>query len=61
MENTTPNPFTLLARDPSSKARRVRLFTARGTIEPPISAATATMGTATDLAREGIAGSVEPG
>jgi queuine tRNA-ribosyltransferase len=30
------NPFTLLARDPSSKARRGRLVTAHGTIETPI-------------------------
>jgi queuine tRNA-ribosyltransferase len=31
-----PNPFTLLARDPSSKARRGRLVTSRGIIETPV-------------------------
>jgi len=31
-----PNPFTLLATDPLSKARRGRLVTARGIIETPI-------------------------
>jgi queuine tRNA-ribosyltransferase len=31
-----PNPFTLMARDPSSKARRGRLVTSRGTIETPV-------------------------
>jgi queuine tRNA-ribosyltransferase len=36
MDQTIPNPFTLLSRDPSSKARRGRLVTAHGTIETPV-------------------------